>query len=467
MPEIALAGGAGEAAIPTRLILDGLDRFAPATADLHLPIVGGRDGPGARFTTLAASSRAVPDRLAWQLRVAQSGSQDDTSLEISAGGLILYGSAGGDLLEGGSANDFISGVHGDDILNGGAGDDTMVGGPGDDIFHVDSLFDVVAESSGEGFDTVRVSVGNYRIPANVEQAILEGTADLGLFGNSGKNALIGNGGHNRLEGLEGGDRLYGGGGNDQLFGGAGADLLAGEDGNDSLDGGPGDDRMIGGAGSDTYFVDSHSDRVVESPGEGYDTVYVSVGTYHLPDGIEQGILLGTAHIDMFGNAGANTLTGNDGDNRLGGLAGNDTLHGGGGNDELFGFSGDDRLYGGGGDDWLLGYHGTDLLDGGAGNDIFAFWESLDSLPGAHDTISGFHSAVGPSDMIDLSVMDPNRSLHGDQAFVWSEGAAAYSVWYEWEGDTVIISADTNGDALADFTLHVMCGGVFFTEDVVL
>lgn len=404
----------------------------------------------------------------WEIggRAASSG-QAAKPLASSAEPLVLRGGAGDDRLTGGAADDFLAGLHGNDSLDGGAGADSMFGGRGDDSFFVDNSLDSVVEYEGQGFDTVIVSIGDFSVPTNVEKAVLGGSGDLRLSGNAGNNLIFGNIGHNHLLGLGGRDKIHGGGGNDHLEGGEGDDFLSGGEGSDRLDGGAGADRMAGGFGDDTFHVDSHFDSLVELAGEGFDTALVSVGGYYLPQNVERGALNGTGDLSMFGNESGNILIGNSGNNRLGGLEGNDELHGQAGADELFGFYGDDRLYGGDGDDWLLGYHGSDLLEGGAGNDIFAFWEDFDSLPGAYDTITDFQSAVGPSDVIDLSVIDPDRSLEGDQAFVWSDGPAAFSVWYAWDGDIVIISADTNGDDVADFTLHVMCGGVFFIEDVIL
>jgi Ca2+-binding RTX toxin-like protein len=265
----------------------------------------------------------------------------------SGGPLVLRGGIGDDYLKGGAADDFLSGAH------------------GDDSFFVDDALDSVVEDPGEGFDTVTVSIGDYSVPANVEKAVLRGTADLRMWGNGGNNSLFGNIGHNHLLGLGGSDKIHGGGGDDRLEGGDGDDHLAGDEGNDRLDGGTGADTMAGGPGNDGFYVDSHFDSVVEHAGEGFDTVWVSVGGYYLPQNVERGILTGTADLQMFGSDANDILIGNSGDNRLGGLRGDDDLHGQAGNDELFGFYGNDRLYGGDGDDWLLGYRGTDLLTGGS------------------------------------------------------------------------------------------------------
>ena len=139
--------------------------------------------------------------------------------------------------------------------------------------------------------------------------------------------------------------LSGGDGNDRLTGSVGADLLEGGAGNDTLDGGFGPDRMVGGAGDDLYVLDDSGDVVIELAGGGSDTVrMVAVHDVVIDGEIENVEALGSAAINMLGNAVANRLVGTSGNNRIDGGGGNDTLDGGAGTDILAGGEGDDHYY---------------------------------------------------------------------------------------------------------------------------
>lgn len=128
-------------------------------------------------------------------------------------------------------------------------------------------------------------------------------------------------------------------------------------------------------------------------------------------------------------------------------AGGDQITGSRGKDTLLGFAGDDRIAGG---------RGADKLFGGADQDAFVFKTLSDSTAAAkgRDTIYDFSRKQG--DAIDLSGIDANRHLDGDQAFTFigrsgfhkQEGELRYS---KIKGG-VMLQADVNGDAKADFAV---------------
>ena len=334
----------------------------------------------------------------------------------------IYGGDGNDTLDAGSGNNHLDGEAGDDTLIGGSGNDNiiggtgadiMTGGAGADIYNVDNVGDVVNESASNAgrdwvFTTVSFNLGG--TAAGVENATLEGTADINLTGNALANSLFGNSGSNVLDGGDGNDTLNGGDGNDTLIGGAGNDRLAGD---------AGADTMTGGSGNYIYEVDNVGDIVNEAVGDGgTDTVNTSI-SFSLTGtaaGVEKGTLLGSAHLNLTGNGLANTLTGNVGNNILDGGDGNDRLIGGDGNDTLIGGNGLDTLEGGGGADTISGGAGNDRIFGGAGDDVINGGTGNDALFGetgadtfvfeaafGRDTISGFNAAEDKLDLTDFGV----------------------------------------------------------------
>src|SRR5262245_20159541 len=133
----------------------------------------------------------------------------------------LWGGLGNDNLFGGNGADTMRGEDGNDYLMGGSGHDEMLGGIGNDTYVVDSVFDVVTESGGEGSDAV-IAIVSYALPAGADIETLQTsgaypTAAINLTGNANGNQLIGNNGANILNGGNGNDELTGNGGQDAFL----------------------------------------------------------------------------------------------------------------------------------------------------------------------------------------------------------------------------------------------------------
>lgn len=126
----------------------------------------------------------------------------------------------------------------------------------------------------------------------------------------------------------------------------------GTDKDDFIEGTAGADLLRGGAGNDTYVFNHAGDRIDEGTGAGQDTVMSlrDVSLRSLDRDLENIELAGIAPLQAMGNAQANVITGNAGDNRLNGGAGRDDVQGGQGDDLLIDKRGGDRLSGGTGDD---------------------------------------------------------------------------------------------------------------------
>lgn len=145
-------------------------------------------------TVLSAISYTVPDNV------------ENLTLQGTSA-INGYGNALDNLLIGNGAANTLKGGAGNDTLNGGAGADTLVGGDGNDTYFVDDPGDVVTESVNNGLggiDTVETTI-SYTLPANVENIILLGTANINATGNTLSNVFIGNAGQNVFTGAGGND----------------------------------------------------------------------------------------------------------------------------------------------------------------------------------------------------------------------------------------------------------------------
>ncbi len=266
-----------------------------------------------------------------------NGNELANTLNGLGGADTLNGGEGNDSLYGGEGNDELSGHAGNDFLDGGAGADTMMGGAGDDTYIVDNTGDEVRDGADGGYDTVETTVDFYPTGyfSEVEKIILKGDGDIRGKGDRADNTILGNSGNNNLEGASGNDTLQGGAGDDTLDGGIDAD------------------HMTGGVGNDSYVVDDVGDVIVESAGEGTDTVTLEEDIDYTLGANLENLTLGWGVKEGKANELDNIVTGNNQANKLSGFAGNDTLIGDSGNDTLDGGLGNDELTGGYGEDAFL------------------------------------------------------------------------------------------------------------------
>ncbi|WP_225767190.1 M10 family metallopeptidase C-terminal domain-containing protein [Inquilinus sp. Marseille-Q2685] len=380
---------------------------------------------------------------------------DGTSNTIVANG-------GADTLQGGAGNDVIYGGDGDDLIWSGAGADTLYGGAGiDTATYTDSIAAVAVD-------------------------LATGT---------------GAGGYSNLDTLVDIENVNGSQYNDTLTGNAGINVLRGTNGNDVLRGAAGADTLNGGVGVDTATYSESAIGVTIDL-----TAGIGIGGNAQGDtlaGIEN--VNGSQGNDtLTGDGAANVLRGMNGNDILRSSAGADTMNGDGGTDlasyynsiaavnvnltsgtgsggysngdalisieNLYGSQYSDTLTGSAGANVLQGYNGKDTLTGNGGADRFVYGSVGASTVGANrDVVTDFSHAQ--TDRIDLSGIDANTGVAGNQAFAFI-GTAAYTgvagqLRFAVSGGQTVIAGDVNGDGASDFQIQLNGSIALVAADFVL
>ncbi|MCW5734877.1 MAG: family 16 glycosylhydrolase [Enhydrobacter sp.] len=296
------------------------------------------------------------------------------------------------------------------------------------------------------------------------------------LGTSAAEALVGGMLHDAIEGGGGNDTLDGGAGDDAISGGSGHDVMAGGEGNDTIYGDGGNDTFLideagretiyGGKGEDVFSVASGftaADRL--DGGAGSDTLVLAqdmadgfrfdahtitgIETVELKSGFSYKLIMDDGNV-----AAGSTLTV---DGHLLGSA--DFLKFDGsaeldGRFDLIGGAGDDVLRGGAQSDRLTGGLGQDDLFGGLGNDRFVFGDAAESTVAAADWIRDWNAG----DRIDLSAIDADSGVAGEQAFIYISAAAFSGTAGELQvtnnGTDTVVRADLDGNGSADFAVKL-------------
>lgn len=432
-----------------------------------------------------------------------SGGNDTVKTSLSSYTLpanvenLIYIGSGNFAGTGNALGNSITGGPGSDTLNGTVGADTLAGGSGNDNYTFDNSGDSATEGVNGGTDKITSSVSATLGP-NIENLTLTGTSGLSGTGNDLDNSLIGNSGSNTL---------IGGTGNDTLNGGSGADGMYGN---------AGDDSYVFDNASDIAYEDANSgtDKISSSVTT---TISANIENLTLTGSSSINGIGNALNNQVIGNPGANVLSGWDGSDTLNGGAGNDTFYGntssivgtdvdtvsfegattairfnlglttsqttggagsdripngsienligGSAGDTLTGTTGANRIEGAAGNDSISGLAGTDVLVGNAGLDTIDCGSETSNSPDTVVYLSAGDSPVGTTrdqilnfksgDLINLSAIDPNTALAGDQAFLFkSTTPTAYSVWYLVSGTDIIVKGDINGDTTADFEILI-------------
>ncbi|MGG5887532.1 hypothetical protein ACLF3G_10380 [Falsiroseomonas sp. HC035] len=158
--------------------------------------------------------------------------------------------------------------------------------------------------------------------------------------------------------------------------------------------------------------------------------------------------------DFKGSSGDDVVIGNDLGNVIQGRNGNDTINGGAGDDMIEAGNGADVVWGGEGRDTFFFARGGDM-DGSGVVDIFMDFES-------------------GSDVFDLSLVDANGRMSGDQAFAFI-GEAAFKdgnpgqlrAAYDRAGNVTVVGLNTDRDAAPEHWFKVSGQHDFSAADFIL
>jgi Ca2+-binding RTX toxin-like protein len=480
-----LNGGLGiDTADYSNLLIGGTTYIgATAGVTVNLNLTGAQNTKGAGSDTLLS----IENLIGTNFNDALAGNGVTNVLSGLAGNDIVAGAAGNDQLVGGDGNDLLNGGVGNDLLNGGSGVDTadygtfIIGGqavPGATAGVTVNLNLTGAQNTGgAGTDTL-VSIENLT-GSNFNDTLTGSSANNVLTGRTGNDTLLGSLGNDTLQGDSGNDTLNGGAGIDTAsYTTATAGVTVGLGGGTQNTGGAGIDtlvdieNLIGSNFNDTLTGPSNDDGSTLNGGLGNDSLSAafSFGNLTLNGGAGNDGLFG--HFSHFSR-----LNGDEGDDSLFVIdSDRTTLNGGAGNDSLVGWdSSDMMLNGGAGNDQLYADAGHSTMNGGAGADslshsgekgdtvTFEYSIVSDSPAGAgKDIINRFTGADGElGDQIDLTAIDANTLVSGNQAFQW-KGATpggAGTLWYAGG----VLNGNVDGDAAAEFQIQLVGGPVLFVN----
>lgn len=288
---------------------------------------------------------------------------------VAAAGTTAY------TLTGNATANTITANGGADTLIAGSGISTMVGGAGNDVFIVNNAADVITEAANTGNNTEQTSV-SVTLAANVQNLVGTGSTALALTGSSTASTITANNAGDTLIAGSGLSTLIGGTGNDvfeinnvadvitkavntgnnteqssvttilaanvqnltgtgfsniTLTGNSLANTITANNGADTLVAGSGLATLVGSAGNDTFVVNTALDVISEASNTGSNTEQASVSVT-LAANVQNLTGIGTGNITLTGNALANKITANSGNDTLIAGSGVATLVGGVGND---------------------------------------------------------------------------------------------------------------------------------------
>ncbi|HEX8241682.1 MAG TPA: Calx-beta domain-containing protein [Allosphingosinicella sp.] len=401
------------------------------------PALSDHDPAVASFDFRSLSEVLVGTPQADTLDLSQGG--NDSVSGLGGNDVFLFGGAmtTADSVDGGEGIDQIAlqgdysggltlgtGVVGVESLGLLPGNDTRFGAPGTAFYDYDitTVDENVAAGADMTVDGARLRVG--------EDLTFDGSAE-----------------------TDGRFFIFGGRGQDDLTGGAQNDVFlfgAGRWGSgDTVDGGGGQDQL---ALRGDYTITFGATQIVDIVSIGlisaYDTRYGAAS-----DRYDYNLTMNN------GNVAAGVQMTVDG----GKLRSDETLTFNGsaeldGSFRVFGGAGIDTIQGSQNADIIVGRGSGDMLYGNGGNDIFRYDSVGDSNSVGRDEIKDFNAG----DLIDLSRIDANTLVDGDQAFTFIGNAdfshTAGELRFEnisLGGTVWLVQGDIDGNGVADFEVQLI------------
>lgn len=443
-----------------------------SSTDRDINFHGGRDHGNVVMVDNSirdANSDIIGPTLFFNTEGTHYGTATDADANTALFGNVV-GTRMADVLRGYDAGAYLNGMGGHDQLTGGAGNDMLIGGVGDD--HL---------IGGDGTDIARYEgrAADYEITANGDVLLVDEVSGYDTDTVEQVEWLVFDDAALRVSDMSwhdvsATDGIFTGPASWDPFAGTYLGAATTSDPTTTTDPAttpatsdpvsdpaPASDPVStavvleGTDGNDVFTVDQ-AGTVVNGYG-GWDTVETWVD-FTMSEDVEKVELMGTDAIDATGSASKDLMLGNDAANTLTGLGGNDRFFAREGDDTVRGGDGSDEIHGQGGDDLLVGGAGADTLEGGSGADTFVFETLSDSAAGAADTLLDFTSG---EDVIDLSAIDADTTLDGDQDFHFG-GSGAGALWVE----SGTLLGDVDGDGVADLAID-LGGAPLVVDDLVL
>lgn len=344
-----------------------------------------------------------------------------------------------------------------------------------------------------GLDRISVTASHDFSLASAVLASWSATDEILLFGNENSNQLTGTAYADGIYGNDGNDILIGNGGIDEISGGGSDDVI-------QIGGFNSGSSVFGDSGVDTLRVvsDGSASTLTLAGFSGFEAIELAGGSLRM--GIAQflGGLPATGQVSGSGSITIdmalgyqtflprllNVLPGSNIQMIINGTSGTDIIKAnlgatnhilaGDGLDVVQGGSLADRLLGGGGVDKLSGNGGADRLNGGAGADVFKFRSPGDSGIGAanRDFVEDFEVGI---DKLNFRRIDTDLTLADDQGFnfigtaAFSASGAAEIRYGAGSGFGIVVSADVNGDGVADMEvfLNILSTSTLTAADFIL